>query len=216
MWHKIHNGIYRHKNAIKETDLNYILDKMKSVEYYQINSEDRQIYINKTFYNYNQSKYEIYKDTKALTVIKNLVDKCFLFTGQKMNTSNVDSSFKLSTKFFNENSSYGLHFEDPTYFGNYFFVLYLDDCVEGDLVFPTMNMVNKLLKNQKENKEEWEKGVIHLKKNGYSPLFVDREIKIRPEKNTALLAKIPLVHYVNNIIKNGNNLQRPVINGFFL
>jgi hypothetical protein len=216
MWEKIEEHIYYINNAISEENLNYFLDKMRYGDFYEIKSEGRKHYINETFFDYKQSDYKIHEDHQGLVVIKNLVDKCFLYTNQELDLTTLTSSFKISAKFFDKNSSYGLHFEDPTYFGNYFLVLYLDNCNGGELVFPTREGIDVLFAEAKEDKNEWNKGVIHLKKNNYEPLFLENELKIKPKKNTAILAKIPLVHYVNPIIDQSNILKRPVINGFIL
>jgi hypothetical protein len=123
----------------------------------------------------------------------------------------INKAFQLTTKYFNKNSSYGLHFENPTYFGDYFFVLYLDDCAGGELVFPNNNDIDILFHSKIESKDEWDKGVNHLRSHGYEPLIVDKTFSIQPKRNTAILGKIPYTHYVNKIqSENG----RVVVNGF--
>lgn len=216
MWEKIEENIYYATNAISEENLYYFLDKMRHENFYEIKSKGRQNYINETFFDYKQSNYKIHKDTQGLLIIKELVDKCSIYTKKNLDLTTLNSSFKISAKFFDKDSSYGLHFEDPTYFGNYFLVLYLDDCKGGELVFPNKKDVDNLFAEGKEDKNEWNKGVSHLKKNNYEPLFLKNRLKIKPKKNTAILAKIPLVHYVNPIINQCNLLERPVINGFIL
>lgn len=216
MWNKLADGIYHCVDAIDELDKTYILDKMLAAAMYDIQSEGRDTIINKTFYSYKQTNYKIHEDKRGIGIIEKLINSSFEFTQKTIDLDTLNSSFKITTKFFDANSSYGLHFEDPYYFGNYFFVLYLDDCQDGELVFPTRSETEDLFVQGKEDRVEWDKGVKHLQSHGYEPQFVESRIEISPRRNTAILGKIPYVHYVNPVKVLDNKLQRPVVNGFIL
>ena len=211
MWKQIYNEIFYNNFAIDNNDVDYLVDKIKNNDSHEIKDKDFEMIINKTSFRFHKSRYEIHNDEYALGTIEVLLNQAENFTKKKFHKFDIKRPFQLTTKYFDKDSSYGLHFEDPKYFGDYFFVLYLDDCVGGELVFPDNNDIEHLFISKKESKHEWKKGVDHLKINGYEPLIVDKTFKIQPKRNTAILGKIPYVHYVNKIKENGSRI---VVNGF--
>jgi hypothetical protein len=211
MWNKIYEGIFYNQLAINEVDVEYLINKIKNHISYEITDSDFDDIINKTKYRFQRSKYLIHEDLYAMTIIEHLLNKAFAYTNMKFNKHSITRSFQLTTKYFDNNSSYGLHFEDPTYFGDYFFVLYLDECEGGELVFPDLDHIEDLFARNVEDKNEWQKGIDHLKLGGNLPLIVEKTIKVQPKRNTAILGKIPYAHYVNKI-KSTNS--RIVVNGF--
>lgn len=211
MWNEIYNNIFYNTCAIDNNLVDYLIEKIKFNTSYEIKDEDYKSIINKTVFRYYRSKYIIYQDNFAMDCIEKLINQAKEFTKLDFNKKSIYKPFQLTTKYFNKNSSYGLHFENPTYFGDYFFVLYLDDCVGGELVFPDSNDIDILFDSRIESKHEWNKGVAHLHDYGYSPLIVDKTFSIQPKRNTAILGKIPYAHYVNKIQSDNGRI---VVNGF--
>jgi hypothetical protein len=211
MWKEIYKNIFYNDLAIDDNDVDYLITKIKNDQSYEVKNEDYETFINKTTYRFHRSKYVIHDDIYAMTIIENLINLATPFTKIHFNKVNIKRSFQLTTKYFDRNSSYGLHFEDPKYFGDYFFVLYLDDCEGGELVFPDRTEIGRLFAENLEDKDEWDKGVKNLNLGGHSPLIVDKTFKIQPKRNTAILGNIPYAHYVNKITNNG---LRTVVNGF--
>jgi hypothetical protein len=211
MWNEIYKNIFYNELAIDENDVDYLINKIKNEESHEVKDDDFETIINKTTFRFHRSKYVIHEDFYAMTIIEKLINLASDFTKLKFDKSSVTRSFQLTTKYFDENSSYGLHFEDPRHFGDYFFVLYLDDCEDGELVFPDKKDIERLFDENREDKNEWNKGVKNLNLGGYSPLIVDKTFKIKPKRNTAILGSIPYAHYVN---KTKYKNSRIVVNGF--
>lgn len=211
MWNKIYDNIFYNNQAINDDEIDYFINKIKTSDHHEVKTGDYETLINKTTYRFHRAKYFIHEDIYAMTIIEKLLNLSENFINLKFNKSTVTRSFQLTTKYFDSNSSYGLHFEDPKYFGDYFFVLYLDDCLGGELVFPDSDDINRLFDENLEDKAEWSKGVDSLKEGGSVPLIVDKTFKIQPKRNTAILGKIPYVHYVN---KTKDSSSRMVVNGF--
>jgi hypothetical protein len=211
MWKEIYKDIFYNELAVNDTDIDYLIEKIKNSDNHEVKSDDFESIINRTTYRFHRSKYIIHKDMYAMNIVETLINSAEEFTTLKFDKNTITRSFQLTTKYFDSNSSYGLHFEDPRYFGDYFFVLYLDNCVDGELVFPDLNDITILFDKRIEDKDEWNKGVNSLKAGGYDPLIVDTTFKVQPKRNTAILGKIPYVHYVNKI---KDNISRTVVNGF--
>ncbi len=105
--------------------------------------------------------------------------------GKQCPTQNINP-LNFFTKSFDPNKSfYDLHTEDPKYFGDIVFMLYLNDEDDGELVLPSFD----------DSKPLWTDGFRTMMKN-IDVKFIDDTIEIKPKRNRCVFVRVGLAHYV--------------------
>ena len=105
--------------------------------------------------------------------------------GKICNSTNINPLNFFTKKFEPNKSFYNLHVEDPKYFGDIVFMLYLNDESDGELVLPSFE----------DSKPLWSDGFNTMMQN-IDVTFAKKSLSILPKRNRCVFVKVGLAHYV--------------------
>jgi len=173
-------------NFIDEQFIDQIIATMNAADSITLDGEKEKHLVGKTNYKYNVFRDGIRNNKK---IKSHIFEKLNLFykqeIGKECPTENLNP-LQLFTKSFDPNKGfYDLHTEDPKYFGDIVFMLYLNDEQDGALVLP----------NKKDCEPLWTDGFQTMVDN-IDVEYVDHTIEILPNRNRCVFVKVGMAHYV--------------------
>jgi len=174
------------ENFIDDMYIDKILNKIKNSAAIELNGDVEKHLVGKTNYQYNVYRDNIREDSDVKDHVFNKLNKFYqLELGKSCPTKNINP-LNFFTKSFDPNKSfYDLHVEDPKYFGDAVFMLYLTDEDDGELVLPSLS----------DSKALWTEGFYTMMKN-IDIKFVKDTVAIKPKRNRCVIVKVGLAHYV--------------------
>jgi hypothetical protein len=173
-------------NFIDEKYIDRILKNMEGTSCAVLDGK-----VEKHLVGYTDYQYYVYRDNirDDDDIKSHVFDKLNFFynkeLGKTCNTTEINPLNFFTKKFEPNKSFYNLHTEDPQYFGDIVFMLYLSDEVDGELVLPSFE----------DSKELWTDGFNTMMQN-IDIKFVENSVKILPKRNRCVFVKVGLAHYV--------------------
>jgi hypothetical protein len=173
-------------NFIDDLYIDKILNKIKSSPSVELNGNVEKHLVGKTDYQYNVFRDNIRQDSDiknhVFTKLNNFYQKELKKTCP---IENINPLNFFTKSFDPQKSFYDLHAEDPKYFGDAVFMLYLTDEEDGELVLPSLD----------DSKNLWTEGFHTMMKN-IDIEFVKHTVEIKPKKNRCVIVKVGVAHYV--------------------
>lgn len=107
---------------------------------------------------------------------------------------------QMMLKFFDKNSKYDLHTEDPNIFGSWAYVIYLTDELDGKIFFPAAH--SYIFKQKTKEITDWNIMKGKLLERNHPILYPKKDVSILPKKNLAIVFRSGLPHKVFPIYKH--------------
>ncbi len=199
MWHElVPNEIWSYDNYLSSQNFVKLKDYFNSDQSYEMTPGEwirdcfRKSKVNPTLYSYRVHPSSINQDRALLDSIFDPIES---HVGQDCPRENLNQ-LQLFLKSFSGQSFYDLHCEPQWRYGEYAFLLFVDDCEEGgELVFPDpVGLDNYLKANESQRKHYLENKQI-LEKAGESVRVVG-PCEITPQRNKAVLFRTGSSHFV--------------------
>jgi hypothetical protein len=173
-------------NFLDNSTVDEILKNIDSSSYITLDGDKEKHLVGKTNYTYNVYRDNI-RDNKQITeeVFRKLNSFYKTTIGKECPVDNINP-LNFFTKSFDPNKGfYDLHTEDPKYFGDIVFMLYLTDEQDGELVLPNYNDCLPI----------WTDGFQSMV-DKVDVKYVDKTVSILPKRNRCVFVKVGLAHYV--------------------
>lgn len=181
-------------NFLNEDIVNQIIENMSISDVNQLDGKKEKHLVGITLYNYNVHRDSIRSNN---FLKKHLFERLNRFYESTLNkTADIDNlnPLQLFTKSFSPGEGYyELHTEDPKYFGDIVFMIYLTDEKDGNLVLPSKDDAKKV----------WNDGFTEMIKN-LNVEYIDETLAITPKRNRCVFMKVGVAHYVERC--SGNRL----------
>lgn len=173
-------------NFIDDFYIEEILNKMKSSEYISLDGNIEKHLVGETNYQYNVYRDNIRNNQDIKDhVFKKLNDFYQTTLNKTCHTENLNPLNFFTKSFDPDKSFYDLHVEDPQYFGDIVFMLYLTDEEDGELILPDFNDAKNL----------WTPG-FQTMVDKIDVTYVNKTITIKPKRNRCVFVKVGVAHYV--------------------
>lgn len=181
-------------NFLEENTVVDIINSMSHVEIYNLDGKKEKHLVAPTYYDYNVHRDSIrFNDDLKSQIFPKLNSFYKSVINKTAKTDNLNP-LQLFTKSFDPNKGYyDLHVEDPYYFGEIVFMIYLSDEQDGDLVIPSYTDAKKV----------WNEGFEEMTKK-LSVEYAEETIRVKPKRNRAVFMKVGVAHYVEKC--SGNRL----------
>ncbi len=152
--------------------------------------------INPTLYRYNIHKTEIRRDRELAKLIFGRMAEV---TGRAPPERDEYNHLQIFAKSFVADSFYDLHVEPKARYGEFAYVIFLEDVREGgELVFPTLEEARALLKGRASEAQGWRENLEVMAAHGESVRWCG-PLSVRPERNVAVLFRVGSPHFVRKI-----------------
>ena len=180
MNHSKENMIWVHDNFLKEDDINYLLN-LNIDNFSHINNIDYEPIMADTAFSYRISNMDLYKP---------ICDK--LNELHSMNLNKKYHVLNMQYKKFKKNDFYALHAENSQIYGEWSYILYLTNEIDGRLVFPSMEDAKNAYNHVGK---EWSKGFDEMR-GQFNMTFSKETISFLPKVNRCIVMKTGIPHYV--------------------
>ena len=171
---------------LEEGYIDKILSTIKDSTSVTLDGDKEKHLVGETSYHYNVFRDGIRDNQEIKThVFEKLNDFYSKELGKKCNTENLNP-LQFFTKSFDPNKGfYDLHIEDPRYFGDVVFMLYLNDEQDGELVLPTYE----------DCIPHWTDG-FQTMVDTINVGYVDKTVNILPKRNRCVFVHVGIAHFV--------------------
>jgi hypothetical protein len=126
-------------NFLDNDYLNQLVEMVEQGKRIKLDSSGPHVMKEKTDYDW----YMISSDIRKSDLKNQLLDKIELLTNEKIQNRDSLTPIHLFAKEFDKNSYCAPHFEDPKIYGNWTFMLYLTDEVDGELTAEGISILPK-------------------------------------------------------------------------
>lgn len=173
-------------NFIDEEYIDKILHNMEISSSVHLDGTKEKHLIGKTNYNYNIFRDGIRNNEDIKTHVFGKLNEFYERELGKTASSENLNPLQFFSKSFNPNEGfYDLHTEDPKYFGEVVFMLYLNDEVDGQLVLPSYE----------DSLPLWTDGFQTMVDN-LNVEYVQETVEILPKRNRCVFVKVGMAHLV--------------------
>ncbi len=200
MWQQqVANEIWTLDNYLSEDLLNEVESYFSLDQSYEMTPGEwirdcfRRSKVNPTLYSYRVHPSAINENKNLLESLFNPIDTLI---NRKCPRQNLNE-LQLFLKSFSADSFYDVHCEPQWRYGEYAFLLFIDDCERGgELVFPSSEDLKSYLSEHK-NQEKYLLENQQILKEAGEEMRIVGPYKIRPQRNRAVLFKTGSAHWVN-------------------
>ncbi len=202
MWNEIvKNEIWLYENYFSETFFNKINTLFVLEKSLELTPDDsirecfRSSEVNPTLYSYRVHHEDIrdYKD-----ILESVYSPLSQFFGENYFSSQYKETLnplQLFLKSFSPKSFYDVHCEPVFRYGEFAFIIFLDNCRGGDLVFPNESQLKAYLAENPEQNLGLEETMELLNKKNESARLIG-PMRIQPSRNVGVLFRVGSIHWV--------------------
>lgn len=203
MWKEAVSGeIWTLENYFSESDFELISELFSSIQPTNlapgpsIRESFRKSSVNPTLYCYNVHPTSLSSDDQLMNAIYNPLRSFFgkeFFNQKYLNSLNP---LQLFFKSFSDQSFYDVHTEPVDRYGEYAFIVFMDSCDGGELIFPNQLELDSYLEKNEDQRGPLEETIQMLRARGENPRLIG-SYEVKPKANFAILFKVGSIHWVN-------------------
>jgi hypothetical protein len=214
---QISNEIWTYENFLPDDMVDRILADMRQsksknlVQTKVMGTKLKNIGINYNSYDYVVYQYDIRHQTDIIGCIADRLDEKLL--EHNSHAPRVDlNAMQCFVKSFAEDSHYDIHVEPAYKYGEWAYIHFLSDEINGELIFPNQTMIDEYFLSHEDERSIYDNNLSLLQSYGEQTRIIG-PFSITPSKNKCILFRTGSVHWANPVAQI-NSLTRPTVTGW--